>query len=119
MRSSAGATSATNDRDWADLFRRKSFLADLLSRHLDDLEEPRAKAYMTCRPVPAAKIDFDCSSDDAKEASNGYGSSQHMAIEQLERQAGIDVIHAPKPGTAVHDVAGGGVGGGLRAGGRA
>ncbi|MCA3179326.1 MAG: tripartite tricarboxylate transporter substrate binding protein [Burkholderiaceae bacterium] len=39
--------------------------------------------------------------------SNGYGTSQHMAIEQLKRQAGIEVVHAPKPGTAVQDVAGG------------
>jgi tripartite-type tricarboxylate transporter receptor subunit TctC len=39
--------------------------------------------------------------------SNGYGTSQHMAIEQLKRQAGLDVLHAPKPGTAVQDVAGG------------
>ncbi|MEJ6004172.1 hypothetical protein WG899_01315 [Paucibacter sp. AS339] len=50
-----------------DLFRRKAKLVDLLGNHLDDLAEPRAKAYMTCRAVQAAKIDFDATEDTRNE----------------------------------------------------
>jgi tripartite-type tricarboxylate transporter receptor subunit TctC len=39
--------------------------------------------------------------------SNGFGTSQHMAIEQLKSRTGIEVVHAPSPGTAVRDVIGG------------
>lgn len=39
--------------------------------------------------------------------SNGFGTSQHMAIEQLKRHAGLQLIHAPSPGTAVQDLIGG------------
>ena len=42
-----------------DLFRRKAALVALMNEHLDDLTAPEAKAYMTCRVVQAAKIDFD------------------------------------------------------------
>jgi hypothetical protein len=46
------------------LFRRKATLVDELSGRLDALESPQAKAYMTCRAVMAAKIDFDETPDD-------------------------------------------------------
>jgi hypothetical protein len=42
-----------------DLFRRKAALVALLNEHLDDLSSPEARAYMTCRAVQAAKVDFD------------------------------------------------------------
>ena len=42
-----------------DLFRRKAALVALLNDQLDDLNSPEAKAYMTCRAVQAAKIDFE------------------------------------------------------------
>lgn len=47
------------------LFRRKARLVDLLSTQLDRVHEPRARAYMTCRAVLAAKQDFERSTDDA------------------------------------------------------
>jgi Calcineurin-like phosphoesterase len=47
-----------------DLFRRKAALVALLNEHLDDLSSPEAKAYMTCRAVQAAKIDFDLTDDE-------------------------------------------------------
>ncbi|MCV2348453.1 hypothetical protein [Paucibacter sp. Y2R2-4] len=50
-----------------NLFRRKAKLVDLLANHLDDLTEPRAKAYMTCRAVQAAKIDFDATAETRNE----------------------------------------------------
>ncbi|MFY7865369.1 hypothetical protein [Roseateles sp.] len=50
-----------------DLFRRKAKVVDLLATRLDDLNEPRAKAYMTCRAVQAAKIDFDATAETRNE----------------------------------------------------
>jgi hypothetical protein len=35
----------------------------LLNDHLDDLDSHRAKAYMTCRAVQAAKLDFDATDE--------------------------------------------------------
>lgn len=48
------------------LFRRKAALVALLNDHLDDLRAPEAKAYMTCRAVRAAKIDYDLIDDEQK-----------------------------------------------------
>jgi len=48
-----------------DLFRRKAYLVDLLGSHLDDINSERARAYMTCRAVIAARVDFERSSDGA------------------------------------------------------
>jgi tripartite-type tricarboxylate transporter receptor subunit TctC len=39
--------------------------------------------------------------------SVGYGTSQHMAIEQLQRMAGIKVLHAPKNGPTAPEILGG------------
>jgi hypothetical protein len=49
------------------LFRRKAELVDVLGNHLDDLKEPEAKAYMTCRAVQAARIDFDATAEERNE----------------------------------------------------
>jgi len=54
-------------REYVDLFRRKAGLVANINDHLDDITEPRAKAYMTCRAVQAAKIDFDATDDARKE----------------------------------------------------
>lgn len=40
-------------------FRRKARLVDRMNDHLDALRDPRAKAYMACRAVLGAKVDFD------------------------------------------------------------
>jgi hypothetical protein len=53
----------TDYRGQVDLFRRKAALVDLLGSHLDDLNAAEAKAYMTCRAVRAAKIDFDATEE--------------------------------------------------------
>jgi hypothetical protein len=47
-------------------FRRKAELVDLLGSHLDELQDPQARAYMTCRAVHAAKIDYDLTPDDRR-----------------------------------------------------
>jgi hypothetical protein len=53
-----------------DLFRRKAALVALMNEHLDDLTAPEAKAYMTCRAVQAAKIDFDLIDNEHKTHRN-------------------------------------------------
>jgi hypothetical protein len=40
-------------------FREKARLVDRVNDHLDDLRDPMAKAYMACRAVLGAKVDFD------------------------------------------------------------
>lgn len=55
---------AEGHRAHVELFRRKATLVSLLNDHLDSLDTPRARAYMTCRAVTAAKIDFDLTPDD-------------------------------------------------------
>lgn len=60
------AEQATDYNSHVELFRRKAGLVTLLNDHLDDLDSRRAKAYMTCRAVTAAKIDYDLTPDDKK-----------------------------------------------------
>jgi hypothetical protein len=50
-----------------DLFRRKAGLVAAVNDYLDDIKEPKVKAYMTCRAVQAAKIDYDATDDARKE----------------------------------------------------
>jgi hypothetical protein len=52
------------------LFRRKAELVSTMNDFLDRLEEPKAKAYMTCRAVVAAKIDFDAT-DESRTVDRG------------------------------------------------
>ncbi len=49
------------------LFRRKAELVATVNDYLDDIKDHRAKAYMTCRAVQAARIDFDATDDARKE----------------------------------------------------
>jgi hypothetical protein len=63
------------------LFRRKAALVDLLSDHLDNLQSPQAAAYMTCRAVQAAKIDFDATDD----SRNAFRGEVHRRAEQFFR----------------------------------
>jgi len=58
----ANALMAEQPHDYqsnVDLFRRKAALVAAANDSLDRLDFPKAKAYMTCRAVQAAKIDFD------------------------------------------------------------
>lgn len=64
-----------------DLFRRKAGLVAAVNDHLDDIKEPRAKAYMTCRAVQAARIDFDATDDARKE----HRLEAHRKAEQFFR----------------------------------
>jgi hypothetical protein len=75
------ATPATGFSANVALFRRKAALVDLLSGHLDRLDSPQAAAYMTCRAVHAAKIDFDATDD----ARNSHRSEANRHMEQYFR----------------------------------
>jgi hypothetical protein len=61
------AEQASDHAAHVSLFRRKAGLVAVVNDHLDDIKDPRAKAYMTCRAVQAARIDFDATDDAQKE----------------------------------------------------
>lgn len=75
------AEQASTFKEHVDLFRRKAALVALFNDHLDDLTSRRARAYMTCRAVQAAKADFDATPDNR---NNDRGEDKRRA-EQLFR----------------------------------
>jgi hypothetical protein len=69
-----------------DLFRRKAGLVAAINDSLDRIDDPKAKAYMTCRAVQAAKIDFDATPDERNE----HRSEDKRRLEQFFRiEAGV------------------------------
>jgi hypothetical protein len=70
-------------------FRRKAQMVDLLGQHLDRLTEPTAKAYMTCRAVLAAKIDFDATPDDWN-SNRGEAKRKAEQFFRIEASVGMD-----------------------------
>jgi len=71
------------------LFRRKATLVSTVNEWLDRVEDPKAKAYMTCRAVQAAKIDFDAT----PEGRNENRSEDKRRLEQffrMEASVGMD-----------------------------
>ena len=88
----ARALMASKPVDFAshvELFRRKATLVDLLSDHLDDLDSPKAAAYMTCRAVHAAKIDFDAT-DDSLNNNRGEPKRRAEQFFRVEASVGMD-----------------------------
>ena len=80
---------ATDFKSNVDLFRRKAGLVDVVSNHLDDISAPKAKAYMTCRAVQAARIDFDATDDKRKnDRSEGNRRAEHFF--RIEASVGMD-----------------------------
>ena len=77
------AEQPTNIAEHRALFRRKAQMVDLVGSQLDDIEEPKAKAYMTCRAVLATKIDFDATPDDRN--AQFVGTCQHLLLVQHNR----------------------------------
>jgi hypothetical protein len=47
-----------------ELYRKKAAFVDHVERQLDDIDDPRAKGYMTCRAAIAAKLDHDLTPED-------------------------------------------------------
>lgn len=56
---SASAAGPRDDAAYRAIRERKASLAQAARRQLDQLDSPRAQAYMACRSVQAAKADFD------------------------------------------------------------
>ncbi|WP_298833101.1 hypothetical protein [uncultured Piscinibacter sp.] len=69
------------------LFRRKAQLVDMLGSHLDDLKSPQAEAYMTCRAVQAARIDFELT-DDARNSHRGEAKRRSEQFFRIEASVG-------------------------------
>jgi hypothetical protein len=63
------------------LFRRKAEMVEVVQKYMDEIETPATKAYMTCRAVLAAKIDFDATSDER----NDYRSEANRKSEDFFR----------------------------------
>jgi hypothetical protein len=72
---------ATDFNSHVNLFRRKAGLVDIVSNHLDDISTLEAKAYMTCRAVQAARIDFIATED----KRNDYRSEANRRAEHFFR----------------------------------
>ncbi|MBK7677331.1 MAG: hypothetical protein IPJ27_22645 [Candidatus Accumulibacter sp.] len=72
-----------------ELFRRKAALVALFNDHLDDLTSQRARAYMTCRAVQAAKADFDATPEDS---NNDRGEEKRRAEQffRIDASVGMD-----------------------------
>ena len=47
-------------------YRKKAFFAYMIGEQWDDIQDPRAKAYMACRASIAAKDDFDMTPEDKR-----------------------------------------------------
>ena len=71
------------------LFRRKAGLVATVNDFLGGLGDPRAKAYMTCRAVQAAKIDFDAT-DDALNRNRGEANRLAEQFFRIEASVGMD-----------------------------
>ena len=71
------------------LFRRKAELVAAMNDFLDSLEEPKAKAYMTCRAVVAAKIDFDAT-DESRTDDRGEDKRRAEQFFRIEASVGMD-----------------------------
>jgi hypothetical protein len=54
---------------------------EIVQKYMDEIETPATKAYMTCRAVLAAKIDFDATSNDR----NDYRSEANRKSEDFFR----------------------------------
>jgi hypothetical protein len=83
------ATQALSLPEHRELFRRKAHLVDRLGARLDDLSEPTAKSYMTCRAVLASKFDFDATPDD-RNAHRGEANRRAEQFFRTEATIGVD-----------------------------
>jgi hypothetical protein len=53
-------------RTSVESYRKKAFFAYMVGEQWDDIQDPRAKSYMTCRAAIAAKDDFDMTPEDKR-----------------------------------------------------
>lgn len=71
-----------------ELFRHKALLVDRLSAALDRLDSPRAAAYMSCRAVQAAKLDFEATPED-RNAHRGEARRRSEQFFRVEASVGM------------------------------
>jgi hypothetical protein len=71
------------------IFRRKAVLVDAGSAHLDEIRTKEAKAYMSCRAVLAAKIDFDATPD-TRNANRGEANRRAEHFFRVEATVGME-----------------------------
>jgi hypothetical protein len=83
------AEKADDFQGHVQLFRRKAGLVAIVNDHLDRLEDPINKAYMTCRAVQAAKIDFDATDDDRNE-NRSEAKRRAEQFFRIEASVGMD-----------------------------
>jgi hypothetical protein len=72
-----------------DLFRRKAALVAAANDYLDKLDHPKANAYMTCRAVQAAKIDFDATPE-ARTENRSEAKRRAEDFFRIEASVGMD-----------------------------
>lgn len=72
-----------------DLFRRKATLVAAANEYLGPLDHPKAKAYMTCRAVQAAMIDFDATPE-ARTDNRSEAKRRAEDFFRIEASMGMD-----------------------------
>ena len=60
-----------------------------INQHLDELKTPKAREYMTCRAVLAAKIDFDATEDKRKD-NRGEANRRAEQFFRIEASVGME-----------------------------
>ena len=71
------ATHPTDLQGTIDLVRAKAAFVDTVNSQLDELQEPRLRAYMTCRAVLAAKIDHELTPGGRRNGSDEASRRAH------------------------------------------
>ena len=71
------ATHPTDLQGTIDLVRAKAAFVDTVNSQLDELQEPKLRAYMTCRAVLAAKIDHDLTPGGRRNGSDEASRRAH------------------------------------------
>jgi len=71
------------------LFRVKAQVVDALNQQFDALEDSRVRAYMTCRAVASARVDYDLTPEERR-AGRGEENRRRMDFFRTEATVGMD-----------------------------
>ena len=71
------------------LFRLKAKVVDALNQQFDALKDSRVRAYMTCRAVASARIDYDLTPEERR-AGRGEENRRRMDFFRTEATVGMD-----------------------------
>jgi hypothetical protein len=78
-----------------ELFRKKAAFVDTVGEQLDDIKDPKAKGYMTCRAALAAKDDFDMT----PEANRPGGFEERRRTSDFFRVEATVGVNSPPSGS--------------------